>query len=240
VIEYCQEKQLTIKQNKMEKNPTGQREQKESVQQPAAQPTAEPQQKRSSNKVVLIIVAVVVFLGIVALAGGYFVMRSIKAKVSQKIGQSIGENMAEKAIEQATGQKADVSADGNNVSIKTDSGTFSASGEGTIKLPSDFPSDVFTYSDAKITFATSTPANAADGTKASFMIGYTVNQSVADVVAKYKAELAKNGWTVGTEANYGAMMIDFKKGNRDVALTVGDSQGDKTGSTGVSITGSEN
>ena len=180
----------------------------------------------------LIIVAVVVVLGVVALAGGYFVMRSIKAKISQKIGQSIGENMAEKAIEQATGQKADVNTDNNSVSIKTDSGTFAASESGTIKLPSDFPSDVFTYPDAKITFATSTPANAADGTKASFMIGYTVNQSVADVVAKYKDEMAKNGWTVGTEANYGAMMIDFKKGNKDVSVTVGDSQGDTDRSHG--------
>ena len=224
----------------MEQNPTEQGEQKESVQQPAAQPTAGPQQKKSSNKIILIIVAVVVVLGVVALAGGYFVMRSIKVKVSQKIGQSIGENMAEKAIEKATGQKADVNTDNNSVSIKTDSGTFAASESGTIKLPSDFPSDIFTYPDAKITFATSTPANAADGTKASFMIGYTVNQSISDVVAKYKAEMAKNGWTAGTEANYGAMMIDFKKGNKDVSVTVGDSQGDKTGSTGVSITGSEN
>ena len=220
----------------MERNPTGQGDQKESVRQPAA----DPQQKKSGNKIVLIIVAVVVVLGIVVLAGGYLVMKSIRTKISQKIGQSIGENMAEKAIQQATGQKADVNTDNNSVSIKTDSGTFAASESGTIKLPSDFPSDIFTYPDAKITFATSTPANAADGTKASFMIGYTVNQSISDVVAKYKAEMAKNGWTAGTEANYGAMMIDFKKGNKDVSVTVGDSQGDKTGSTGVSITGSEN
>jgi len=218
----------------MEQIPTEQRDQKESVQQPAA----ESQQKKSSNKVVLIIVAVLVVLGVIVLAGGYFVMKSIRTKISQKVGQSIGENMAEKAIQQATGQKADVNTDNNSVSIKTDSGTFAASESGTIKLPSDFPSDVFTYPDAKITFATSTPANAADGAKASFMIGYTVNQTITDVVAKYKDEMAKNGWTVGTETNYGAVMIDFKNGNRNVSVTVGDSQGDKNGATGVSVTGS--
>jgi hypothetical protein len=211
----------------MDQNPTGQ----------GQQPIQSPQ--KSGNKIVLIIVAVVVVLGIVALVGGYFVMKSLKAKVSQTIGQKIGENMVEKAIEKSTGQKADVSADGKTVSVKTGDGTMAASGEGTIKLPADFPSDVFVYPDAKITFSTSTPANAADGTKASFMLAYTVNPSVADVVAKYNEEMSKNGWTKETEANYGAMMINFKKGNKEILLTVSDSQGDKTGATGVSITGSE-
>ena len=165
----------------------------------------------------MIIIVVVVVLGIVVLAGGYFVMRSIKARVSQKIGAKIGENMLEKAIEQGTGGKADVSTDGNSVNIKTESGTFSASETGNIKLPSDFPSDVFVYGDAKITFATSTPANPADGTKASFMVGYEVNQSVNDVADKYRDEMAKNGWTKDTEANYGAMMINFKKGTREAS-----------------------
>lgn len=221
----------------MEQNPTEQGGQQQPAQQPVQQ---QPAPQKSSNKTVLIIVAVVVIFGIVALVGGYFVMRSLKAKVSQTIGQKIGENMLEKAIEQGTGQKADVSADGKTVNIKTDEGTMATSEEGTIKLPSDFPSDVFVHPDAKITFSTLTPANAADGTKASYMIAYTVNQSITDVIAKYKAEMAKNGWTVETEANYGAMMVNFKKGNKDILLTVSDSQGDKTGTTGVSITGSEN
>ncbi|MFH0930075.1 MAG: hypothetical protein V1814_02375 [Candidatus Moraniibacteriota bacterium] len=222
----------------MEQNPTEQGGQ-EQQQQPMQSSSGQPPKKNNTNTV-LIIVAVVVVLGLMMFVGGYFVVKSLKAKVSQKIGQTIGENMLEKAIEQGTGQKADVSADGNNVSIKTDDGTFAASGEGTIKLPSDFPSDVFTYPDAKITFAISTPANAASGTTASYMVAYTVNQSVADVAAKYKAEMTKNGWTMASEANYGAMMIDFKKGNKDVAVTIGDSEGDKAGATGVSVTGSEN
>lgn len=199
------------------------------------QPTGQQKSKSNSNVIVIIIVVVVV-LGIMALAGGYFVMRSIKAKVSQKIG----ENILEKAIEKGTGQKADVSADGKTVNVETESGTFSASGEGNIKLPSDFPSDVFVYGDAKITFATSTPANAAEGTKASYMIGYTVNQSLNDVVDKYRTEMAKNGWTKETEANYGAMMISFKKGAKDVLVTVSENQDGKSGMTGVSVTGSEN
>lgn len=229
----------------MDQNPTGQGGQQQPPasqppQQPVQQPPSGQQPQKSNSNTVLIIVAVVVVLGLVMLVGGYFVMKSLKAKVSQKVGQAIGENMLEKAIEQGTGQKADVSADGKTVSIKTGEGTMAASEEGKIKLPSDFPSDVFVYSDAKITFAISTPANAASGTTASYMVAYTVNQSVADVAAKYKAEMAKNGWTVETEANYGAIMIDFKKGNKDVAVSIGDSEGDKTGATGVSITGSEN
>jgi len=209
-------------------------------QQPPAQQQPGQQQPKGSNKTVLIIVAVVVVFGIVALVGGYFVMRGLRAKVSETIGQKMGENMLEKAIEQGTGQKADVSADGKTVSVKTNEGTMAASQEGTIKLPSDFPSDIFIYPDAKITFSTSTPANATEGTKASFMIAYSTNQSVADVVAKYNEEMVKNGWTKGTESNYGGMMIDFKKGNRGVFLTISDSGGDKAGITSVSITSSEN
>jgi len=229
VIEYFQGNQIKIKQNTMDQNPTEQRE----------QPPTSSQPKKSNTSIVLIIVAVVVVLGIVALAGGYFVMKSLKAKVSQKVGQKMGENMLEKAIEKGTGQKADVNAEDGSVSIKTESGTFSASESGNIKLPSDFPSDVFTYPDAKITFATTTPANAADGTTASYMVAYSVKQSAADAVAKYKAEMAGSGWTVETEANFGAMMINFKKGNRDATVTIGESQDDKTGTTDVSVTVSE-
>ena len=71
------------------------------------------------------------------------------------------------------------------------------------------------------------------------MVAYTVNQSVADVVAKYKEEMAKNGWTVGSEVNYGAMMINFKKGSREILLTVSTDE-NKPGAAGVSLTGSEN
>jgi type II secretory pathway pseudopilin PulG len=203
------------------------------------QPSPGQPPKKSNSNTVLIIVAVVVVLGLAMLVGGYFVVKSFKARVSQKIGQSIGENIAEKAIEQATGQKADVSADGKNVSIKTDDGTFAASGEGTIKLPSDFPSDVFMYPDAKISFAISTPANAASGTTAGYVVSYSVSQSSADVVAKYKAEMVKNGWTIGTEANYGSVMINFEKGNKEVVVAVGESQDGKAGTAEVSVTGSE-
>jgi hypothetical protein len=232
----------------MEQNPTGQggEQQPPAPQQPVqppqqpVQPPAGQQPQKSSSNTVLIIIIVVVVLGLVMLVGGYFVVKSLKAKVSQKVGQAIGENLLEKAIEQGTGQKADVSADGKTVSIKTGDGTFASSEEGAIKLPADFPSDVFTYPDAKITLAISTPANAASGTTASYMVAYTVNQSVADATAKYKTEMAKNGWTVDTEANYGAVMIDFKKGNKNVSVTIGDSEGEKTGTTGISITGSEN
>ncbi|MFA5872240.1 MAG: hypothetical protein WC858_06020 [Parcubacteria group bacterium] len=220
----------------MEQKPVEKVEQKPAAQAPASQQPAGEQQPKNNNKIVLIIVAVVVVLGVIGLAGGYFVMRGLKTKVSQKIG----ENIMEKAIEHGTGQKADVSSDGNSVSVKTDSGTWSTSEAGNIKLPSDFPSDVFVYSDAKITFATSTQANPADGTKASFMIGYNVNQSADNVVNKYRDEMAKNGWTKETEANYGAMMINFKKGTREALVTIADSQDGQSDMTGVTVAISEN
>lgn len=206
---------------------------------PVKPPTAE-QPKKNSNNTVVIIVAVVVVFGIVALAGGYFVMRSLKAKVSQSIGQKIGESMVEKAIEKSTGQKADVNADGDSVSIKTDAGTFAASETGNIPLPSDFPSDIFVMSGAKITFATSTPGDAASGTKASYMVSYATSQSAGDVASRYKEEMVKNGWRKESEANYGTLMLDFKKDKRDALVMIMENQDGKNGATTVSITGSEN
>lgn len=218
-------------------------EQPEAPQQPqASAPQPQSQQPQKSSNTALIIVIVVVVLGAVVLGGGFFAMRAIKERVSQKVGQKIGESMVEKAIEQGTGQKADVNADEKSVSIKTDSGTFSASGEGTVKLPADFPTDVYVPSDAKISFATSTPANAASGTKAGFMIGFGTSQSVSDVVAKYKSEMAKNGWVMETESNYGGMIVNFTKGSRSTLITVATNEGQDTslGATGVSVAVSEN
>jgi hypothetical protein len=200
-------------------------------------PAEQAEQKTKSNtKVVLIIVAVVL---VVLIVGGYMAMRFIRTKVSQTIGQKIGENMLEKAIEQGTGNKVDVNADGENVKIKTkEGGEVAVSGEGTIKLPSDFPSDVFVYSDAKITYASSSPANSAEGTSASYMVAYSVNQSVDEVASKYKDEMVKNGWTKESEANYGALMISFKKDGRDALVTISTNQESNNGTTGVSVTGS--
>lgn len=165
-----------------------------------------------------------------------------KSRIAEDRGQSIGENIAEKAIEEATGQKADVSADEKSVSIKIGDGTMTASEEGNIKLPADFPTDVFVPSDAKITYAFSIPANATTDTKANFMVTFGTGQGVSDVVAKYKAEMAKNGWTMESEANFGAMIINFTKGTRTVAVTITATKGEdvKNGATRVSITGSEN
>jgi hypothetical protein len=219
----------------MEQKPTEQGEQKESIQPPAA----ETQQKKSSNKTLMIVLIVIAVLGVSTLVGGYFVVKIAKTKISEKVGQKIGENMIERAIEQGVGENADVNAEDGSVSIKTDSGTFVASGSGNIKLPSDFPADVFTYPDAKINLSTSNPADPTEGTKASFMVAYTVNKSVAEVISKYKDEMAKNGWALKSEANYGGMMVNFKKGTREIFLTVSDNQEGENGATMVSLTSSE-
>jgi hypothetical protein len=218
----------------MEQKPTEQGEQKESIQPPAA----ETQQKKSSNKTLLIVLVVIAVLGAITLVGGYFVVKIAKTKISEKVGQKIGENIIERAIEQGVGENADVNAEDGSVSIKTDSGTFAASESGNIKLPSDFPTDVFTYPDAKIKLSTTNPADSTEGTEAFFMVAYSVNRSVADVISKYKEEMAKNGWTLKSEANYGGMMINFKKGTREIFLTISEDQEGKNGTTTVSLTSS--
>jgi len=211
-------------------------EQKPAGGEPVAPAASEQPQKSNGNKVVLIVVAVIVGLLIVTMVGGYFALRTVKSKISEKIG----ENMVEKAIEKGTGKKVDVDSDQGSINIKTDDGTFTASSEGNIELPKDFPRDIYIPDGAKISYSVLSQANPADGSKAGLMVMYSTNESVSNVAEKYKSKMADDGWKVLSEASYGGMSINFKKETRSVSISIYENQGDdKLGKTSVTMMGSE-
>ncbi len=68
---------------------------------------------------------------------------------------------------------------------------------GNATMPSNWPSDVPTYSDAKLQY--SGTANPATG-KTGAAIVFTTTDSAGNVLSFYKKELVAQGWTIAAEA----------------------------------------
>ena len=64
-------------------------------------------------------------------------------------GKKISEKIMEKAIEANQGGKAKVDISNGAMTIKTKDGEFVAGQGAAVKLPADFPADVFLYKGAK-------------------------------------------------------------------------------------------
>lgn len=166
----------------------------------------------SNNKTIIIIVSVVIVVGLLGMFGrGFF-----------------GKNATERAIERATGGNVDVDYNGNNTATyKTNDGSVSV-GE-NVSLPSSWPSDVSIMRGAKINYAVSSnPSTGSDGAG----VMYSTTKSASEVIAYYKIELPKQGWTIGNEVTMaGASMLSATKDKRSMSVSVG---GDASG-TSVTI-----
>lgn len=158
--------------------------------------------------------------------------------LTESISQKLGENIVEKTIESQTGGKIDINSDSGQMNIQTEEGTMSVSTGGSGKLPANFPSDMFTYSDAKIIFS----LEGAKGTN-EYTVNYQTATSVVDAISKYKQVMTGSGWTKESEINTGtddSTMLTFKKGEKSVAIAIGKSAEDESlGKTSISITGSD-
>lgn len=168
--------------------------------------------------------------------GGVFVLALIfsgcgAGEMAQK---KAGERIIEKAIESQTGGKVDINSGKNTMDITTSEGQVSVSNDGDGKLPANFPSDVFIFSDAKITIST---FNAAQ--PGSFSVSYSTASATQDsAFEKYKAEMTASGWTKETEMNFGVeqgAMLTFKKDNRKVSIMIGKDEKGNTFITAIGV-----
>lgn len=106
--------------------------------------------------------------------------------------KAASEKVAEEIAGAAVG--GDVSVDGDEVTIETDEGSVSVSGEeGT--LPDDFPADFPKYPGNKVASAT----RMAGGSDVSFYIGLTSDDDPLDVYDWYAEKCASAGWTFSSE-----------------------------------------
>ncbi|NOS68117.1 MAG: hypothetical protein HOO67_07220 [Candidatus Peribacteraceae bacterium] len=144
-------------------------------------------------------------------------------------GRKAAENAMEQQIRQETGGDADVdmNADGS-MQVTTKDGTYNA---GNNQLPEDWPTDAPIYAGAKIQFSGS--ANGTTGKPGSAAV-LTTSDSAADVVTYYKAELAKQGWTISsTMEAQGTSIFGATKGTRALSLLIGSAEGQTSITIGI-------
>lgn len=130
------------------------------------------------------------------------------------------EEATEKAIEKATNNQADVDLGTNSITINTKQGSFQAGDE--VKLPPNFPSDVFVYT-GTLKAATTTTENQG------YSVSVETNDSVAAVQKKYRDQLASDGWTISIDASYGdSAAVGGQKGKRTVTVSIAKGSEGKT------------
>ncbi len=104
----------------------------------------------------------------------------------------------------AEGQRADIQMNREGLTVKGPDGvtTFQAAGAG--QMPADFPADVYVLPGADVVSSLSHPGG--------FNLALTSSAAVADVLAKYAAEMKAQGWTEKSTMNMGEMaMLVFAK-----------------------------
>lgn len=139
--------------------------------------------------------------------------------VAGAASQWLGKSATERAIEAATGGNADVDVSDNNVTVKTDQGTWSTSD----KLPADFPTDVPVYPGAKVQGSVASAGQDNTGHYA----GLETTDALDDVIAWYKKEVKSAGWTIVTDATVnGSLILSATKDSRGLSVTV-TKEGDK-------------
>ncbi len=105
--------------------------------------------------------------------------------ISEKIGEEVGEEIAGGIV------GADVEVDGEDVTIATEDGDVSISGD-TGEIPDGFPKDMPVYDDADVDSATSMTSGGAT----TYYVNLTTKDDIKSIYDWYKAELTDEGWTI--------------------------------------------
>lgn len=121
---------------------------------------------------------------ILALALGLVGCKSIE----EKIGEEVGEEIAGGIV------GGDVEVDGEDVTIKTEDGDVSISGD-TGEIPADFPDDLPIYEPSGVDSATSM----ASGGTTTYYVNLTTEDAIPTAYEWYKAEVADRGWAITSD-----------------------------------------
>lgn len=126
------------------------------------------------------------------------------------------QNMVEDAIEADTGAEVNLDAEDGTVTLRGKDGeqmTFSSNEDG-VELPSDFPSNIPVYPDARATEY----LNTGGGVQVAFQI----SASMTDVRDWYIEQLKEGDWTIGMNAvtSEGGIMV-AEQGDESLSLIFG-------------------
>ena len=145
-------------------------------------------------------------------------------------GKSPGERMAEAAIEASTGQEAEVSADGDKVTFKTDEGEMTMTGGDSAVLPATFPKDVWLPSGYKVASSMEMPG--------AMVVDVQAPGTVQGLAAAANKAMLDQGWTqrVSMQQSAETHVVVFEKDERSASLTLNADPDAKGVRIGVQVT----
>ena len=144
---------------------------------------------------------------------GWLSLLIAMALLSGACGKKSQEEIIEKAVEKNSGGKAHVDLSKQKMTIETKEGgkvEIASGGEG-LKVPADFPKDIYIYRGAKV----------EGSIKTGDAIQLTLQTVDADakVADEYKRQMKQTGWTEKTTAQMGGMtMLQYAKDQRSLMV----------------------
>lgn len=131
----------------------------------------------------------------------------------EKTEKKAVEKMAEKAIESNMGGNAEVDIDDNSLRIQTKEGEMTMTSGDSVKLPANFPKDIFLYKGADINTAMELPEG--------FNLMFQTKDDTSKVSETYLAEMEAKGWSKEMSMDMGSRkMLVFTKDERIVNVSI--------------------
>ena len=131
----------------------------------------------------------------------------------EKSEEKAVEKVMEKAIESNMGGNAEVDIEKNSLRIQTDEGEMTMTAGDSVKMPADFPKDVFVYKGADL--------NAAMVHTEGFNLMFQTKDDASKVSEVYLTEMEAKGWSKEMTMDMGGQkMMVFKKDERMANVSI--------------------
>lgn len=138
--------------------------------------------------------------------------------IGASCGQKAVERTAEKALEKASNGNVDIDINKNTVAVNINGGVTGQIGD-DVKLPNDFPSDVYVVDGTIKTAIRNAERN-------GFSVSLQTTKTPAEVKALYDEKLKAQGWNETLSMNAGdGSTTSASKGTRTVTVIITSSDG---------------
>ncbi len=166
--------------------------------------------------VVYTIVCVVAMVVLFAITGAIVAGVTVGFGASSPYGNFGGSKVAEKMIEASLakqGVKARVDTAEGKVTMETKEGTATYAAGADVKIPNDFPKDVFVYGGAKVLSSMTVPNGCH--------LMLETKDSADKVLDAYKSKMTAADWKEESSMNQtGVSMLSYKKSERTAAVVI--------------------
>ncbi|KAB8198222.1 hypothetical protein FKV24_003205 [Lysobacter maris] len=135
-------------------------------------------------------------------------------------GKSAEERITETAISAASGQKVEVERDGDQMTFKTGDGEMRVASGESLRLPDDFPDDVYLPGDYQVRSVLE-----VSGTR---VLSLSAEGKAMDLFAEAREAMQASGWkqTMAMQHDADNAMLAFEKDARNAVVSInGDADG---------------